>query len=282
MKYTSLFKNQIAEINHISESELQDLTEIKDLLKTYNLIIINDINLDKEQLEVFAGKVGSVTKFGDWNNAESRFSTVQVVKKNNSERKAIGGWYYLDTNGFGDWHIDGVSSNNLYSHSVLHSKKIPGDLSGDTIFSFSPLAIKDLSTNFVNVLKNLNIVHVSRPVKNWIQEHFEREMQYFSFDSVFEKTCRPLVSTFNNVNGLYVSPSRAVKINEWHEEESNGIIRFLSSHVTRDEYCYRHRWKTNQILIWNNILSLHYPVNDYISDERELWRVCVNYDNFKF
>lgn len=254
--------------------DCQDPAEIKTLLDLHSLVIVNDINFSTEnKFESFAHTLGKPVDFGDW---QGNTTILQKVVKNPAERKSTGGWYYLGTEGFGDWHIDGVSSNRFYSHSVLYAHQIPNDGSGDTSFAFTPLALADLSDAYVAMLADKQVEHLSRPVRIWPQDDFEREVQWLKFDSIFEKTVRPLICEANGQRGIYVSPSRALRIEGMHEEESRSILDFLSKHIVRDEYCYRHTWKPNQLLIWNNTLSLHYPVNDYTPKEREMWRVCIN------
>jgi alpha-ketoglutarate-dependent taurine dioxygenase len=271
MDIVSSHKDQVANVYNCTNAK-----NIQQLLDTYSLVIINDVKFNNEEdLEEFSKQFGQTVAFGDW---QGNTSTIQKVKKKTVERKAIGGWYYLGTDGFGDWHLDGVSSNRFYSHSVLYSNQVPGNGSGDTVFAFTPLALADLSDTFVNMLREQQVVHLSRPLRIWPQEHFEREVQWLKFESIFESTSRPLICNYKGIEGIYVSPSRSLKIDGMYEEESRGILDFLSKHIVRDEYCYRHTWKPNQLAIWNNTLSLHYPVNDYIPEERELWRICINYE----
>jgi alpha-ketoglutarate-dependent taurine dioxygenase len=239
------------------------------------LFVVNNINFDNiNQLKDFSSKIGSVIKFGD---LSGNFSDIQLVKKNPQDRKSYGGWYYLNTEGFGDWHYDGVASQDIYSHTCLYGHSLPGSHRGDTIFSFTNLALADLSKCYQNLLVDLKITHVQRPIKQWPQEWFERMFKYHDFDHLFKKTSRSLISQWHDFRGIYISPSRAWKIEDMHEEESQGIIDFLSRHIVRNEYCYRHAWKSNQLIIWNNWITLHYPVNDYECDQREMWRVCIDH-----
>jgi len=238
------------------------------------LFIIDNIEFETaESLKDFSKNLGKVVDFGD---LSGNFFATQVVKKNAVDKKSYGGWYYLGTEGFGDWHYDGVASQDTYSHTCVYSHQLPGPNRGDTIFSFTNIALRDLSSTYKKLLDDLRITHVQRPIKNWPQEWFEKMSQHHDLAHVFKKTTRPIISSWHGLKGIYVSPSRAWNIEGMYEEESQGIIDFLSKHIVRDEYCYRHAWKPNQLVIWNNWLSLHYPVNDYDCNERELWRVCID------
>jgi taurine dioxygenase len=47
------------------------------------------------------------------------------------------------------------------------------------------------------------------------------------------------------------------------EEESRPIIDVLLRHVTRPEFLYRHQWKANDILIWDNRSTMHVALADF-------------------
>jgi taurine dioxygenase len=48
--------------------------------------------------------------------------------------------------------------------------------------------------------------------------------------------------------------------------------------MTQPEFVLRHKWEPNDIVIWDNISTAHYAVNDYGSCERKLRRVTVEGD----
>jgi taurine dioxygenase len=52
------------------------------------------------------------------------------------------------------------------------------------------------------------------------------------------------------------------------EEESRPLIEFLVRHATRPEFCYRHQWRQNDLLAWDNRSTLHLALGDF--DETEL------------
>jgi taurine dioxygenase len=39
--------------------------------------------------------------------------------------------------------------------------------------------------------------------------------------------------------------------------ESEALLDELWVHATRDEYCYKHRWRIGDVLIWDNRTTLH-------------------------
>ena len=52
------------------------------------------------------------------------------------------------------------------------------------------------------------------------------------------------------------------------EEESRPLIDYLVRHATRPEFCYRHQWRRNDIVAWDNRGTMHLALGDF--DERQL------------
>jgi len=51
-------------------------------------------------------------------------------------------------------------------------------------------------------------------------------------------------------------------------EESRPLIDYLVRHATRPEFVYRHQWRENDILIWDNRCTMHQALGDF--DETQL------------
>ena len=58
--------------------------------------------------------------------------------------------------------------------------------------------------------------------------------------------------------------------------ESDGILDFLFRHQTRADFFHAHRWAVGDVLMWDNIGTVHNAVADYMADEpRYMHRVQV-------
>ncbi len=52
------------------------------------------------------------------------------------------------------------------------------------------------------------------------------------------------------------------------EEESRPLIDYLVRHATRPEFVYRHQWRKNDIVAWDNRCTMHQALGDF--DETQL------------
>jgi taurine dioxygenase len=75
---------------------------------------------------------------------------------------------------------------------------------------------------------------------------------------------------------LYVS-ERVRNIVGLSEEESRPLLRFLTQHAVRYEFCYRHRWSVHDLLVWDNRCLMHLAVGDFDQEQtRYMLRTSVN------
>jgi taurine dioxygenase len=52
------------------------------------------------------------------------------------------------------------------------------------------------------------------------------------------------------------------------EEESRPLIEYLCRHATRPQFVYRHQWRANDIVLWDNRCTMHVALGDYDEKER--------------
>ena len=52
------------------------------------------------------------------------------------------------------------------------------------------------------------------------------------------------------------------------EEESKPLIDYLNRHATRPEFVYRHRWRADDILAWDNRCTMHQALGDFDETQR--------------
>ena len=73
---------------------------------------------------------------------------------------------------------------------------------------------------------------------------------------------------------LYANPGYAVRINELPEKDSDAMLAFLFEHQLRPEYLYTSRWEEGDVLVWEDIGTIHNAVADYGPHEHRLIKRC--------
>src|SRR5690606_15540445 len=73
---------------------------------------------------------------------------------------------------------------------------------------------------------------------------------------------------------LYANPGYAVRINELPEARSAEVLDFLFKHQLQEKYRYRHQWAEGDVLMWDNMGTIHNAVADYRPDEHRFIKRC--------
>jgi taurine dioxygenase len=68
-------------------------------------------------------------------------------------------------------------------------------------------------------------------------------------------------------NALYVNQGFTTSINELSERDSEEMLTFLFEHQMKPEFRHRFTWAEGDVLIWDNLLTMHQAILDYRPDE---------------
>ncbi|HUK33157.1 MAG TPA: TauD/TfdA family dioxygenase, partial [Vicinamibacterales bacterium] len=87
----------------------------------------------------------------------------------------------------------------------------------------------------------------------------------------------PLVRTNPRTGrrSLYLA-SHASRIIDWPLPEGRLLLRDLIEHATQPQFVYRHQWRVGDLVIWDNLATMHRgrPFDD-TANRRELRRVTT-------
>ena len=73
---------------------------------------------------------------------------------------------------------------------------------------------------------------------------------------------------------LYCNPGYATRIDGMSEAESAELLNFLFRHQEQPKYFHAHQWAEGDVLMWDNIGTLHQAWPDYTADEHRLIKRC--------
>jgi taurine dioxygenase len=71
---------------------------------------------------------------------------------------------------------------------------------------------------------------------------------------------------------LYCNPGYTVQVDGMPQAESEDVLRFLFKHQEQEKYLYAHTWTEGDVLMWDNIGTVHNAVADYREDEPRYMR----------
>lgn len=180
-----------------------------------------------------------------------------------------------------NWHTDVTFSETPPLAGILAAKRIPA-AGGDTLWSSNFAAYEALSEPLRRFLDGLTAQHSiakSFPAERWqsdpaFKERYERAV------AKHPPVKHPVVRT-HPVSGrkaLFVNEGFTTHIIELSAEESRAVLAFLYAHSARPEFTVRWRWQVDDVAFWDNRVTQHYAIADYLPERRTMHRATVNGD----
>jgi taurine dioxygenase len=180
-----------------------------------------------------------------------------------------------------DWHTDMSYSHMIAFTNVLYGIEIPhrdGEPLGNTEFCNMHAAYADLPTDLKTTLEGMTITHDF--AKFWDKMRLTKGSTRAPLTEA-QRRAKPPVSQpvflTHPITGkkvLYANPGYSMRINELPEPESARILDFLFAHQLQTKYQYRHRWSVGDVLMWDNMGTLHNAVADYLPHEHRFIKRC--------
>jgi taurine dioxygenase len=178
------------------------------------------------------------------------------------------------------WHSDWSFQEAPPAATILHSKAVP-PVGGDTLFVDAARAYDALSPTMQAMLAPLRAVHSARQSYGtkgvFSKETEKRTLQIIVSEEADGSLTHPLVRT-HPVTGrkaLFVSPVYTVGIADLAPEEAKALLGFLFAHLTQDRFIYRHRWREQMLLMWDNRCTMHFAEGGYDGHLRLMHRTTV-------
>jgi taurine dioxygenase len=246
------------------------LDQVKAAWAKHAVVSFPDQPLSLEQLEAFTLQIGP---FGHDPFIRPMAGHPNVLElRREPDEKA--------TNFGAGWHSDWSFQREPPAGTILHSEVVP-PVGGDTLFCDCTRAYEALSPVMQAMLAPLQAVHSAGRAYGtkgvFARETEARTMQIIVSEEADKQLTHPLVRT-HPVTGrkaLFVSPVYTVGIEGMTPKESAAVLGFLFAHMVQDEFIYRHRWRPQMLLMWDNRCTMHLAEGGYDGHLRVMHRTTV-------
>ena len=177
-----------------------------------------------------------------------------------------------DTN---DWHKDLTFKANPPFASILHGVSVP-QVGGDTLWASMSAAYESLSDGWKEHLEGLEAIHDMGTFRN----DYYKDGGIESVNDALKKVgsaVHKVVET-HPISGLkYLNINQSFTRNIVNESQgkSDHVLQFLFLLIAKPEFQVRFHWQNNSIAIWDNRITQHYAVCDYLPHSRHMQRVTV-------
>ena len=250
--------------------------QLEQALGKYGVLSYPKQNLTSLQLKSFAERFGQLEINVANLYQDAGLPEVMILSNKVENGKPLG----LSDAGQ-DWHTDMSYSKTVAFANVLYGIEIPhrdGEPLGNTEFCNMHAAYEDLPADLKSRLDGMTVTHDF--AKFWDKMRRVKGSNRLALTEA-QRQAKPPVShpifLTHPITGkkvLYANPGYSMRINELPEEESNRILAFLFAHQLQPKYQYRHRWSVGDVLMWDNMGTLHNAVADYRPDEHRYIKRC--------
>lgn len=174
------------------------------------------------------------------------------------------------------WHTDETFRECPPMATALCAKIVP-ELGGDTNFASMTAIYESLSDRLQRFLSGLEAVHYFVPFKNLFPDTPEGRAKLHDYEELYPKATHPVVRT-HPVTGrkaLFVNPQFTLYIKDMEPQESRTLLDQLYRKTLIHEFHYRHRWRKDMVVIWDNRSVQHSALHDYYPQRRLMERVTI-------
>lgn len=177
-----------------------------------------------------------------------------------------------------NWHTDVTFSATPPLGAVLAAKHLP-EVGGNTLWASGAAAYEALSEPFRRFLDGLTAEHSiakSFPAERWAADP-DGKAKYEAALAKYPVVTHPVVRTHpvSGRKGLFVNEGFTTRIKELTARESEATLALLAAHVAKPEFNVRWYWQLNDVAFWDNRLTQHYAVADYMPHRRIMHRATV-------
>lgn len=235
-----------AEIHSLRLSEITDeeFAELRRLLLQYLVIFIPDQQEWSPASRIaFGRRFGNLEIHGYLPHLDEH-PEVQIIDSEHGGKIPI-------------WHTDMTYQANPPIGTVLQIVRSPGR-GGDTMWSNQYLAYEALSAPLRELLDGLTAIHaIHIPGLDSRAEH-------------------PVVRVHPETGrrALFVNRAHTSHIVQLSRNESDALLQFLTEFSTSPQFTCRYQWRSDDVAIWDNRVTQHYAIDDYM-DRRTGLRVVI-------
>ena len=270
----------VGEASRVELRQVHDeatLAVIRDAMDRYAVLVFHDQAFTDDEHLAFAERLDGAlhTKLGS-----------VAIQKNRFGNEALGDISNVGANGEilqpGDrrreyslgnrlWHTDASFQDPPGRYSMLHAKVVP-PIGADTEYADMRAAYDALPAATKAQLDGLSVHHSIAYSRQTLGFEFSKNEE-----DMLKGAVHPLVRTLPRTGrrALYLA-SHASRIIDWPVPEGRLLLRDLVEHATQRQFVYRHAWRVDDLVIWDNRCTMHRatPFED-VKHRRELRRVTT-------
>lgn len=251
-----------------------DFRQILRALGEYGVLCFHKQKLETDAFARFGRMFGDLEINVANQFHEPGFPEVMVLSNMTRDGKPLG----LSDAGQG-WHTDMSYSKDIALANALYAIRVPvrdGRPLGDTQFRNMHAAYEDLPAEIKRELEGRTATHDFAKFWDMMRTRPGSQRAPLTPEQRAKKppVSQPILRT-HPITGrtvLYCNPGYATRIDGMPDTESAELLEFLFAHQAQDRFFYAHTWSEGDVLMWDNVGTVHNAIPDYRADEPRYMR----------
>ncbi len=242
-------------------------------LAEHALLVLRDQKLDAAQLGAFGRRFGVPRPhlLEGWQHPD--FPEVSLVSNVTPEGR-------IDPFGVKratTWHSDETYKQTIPRLAMLHGMEVPAD-GGGTLFADMRAAFDALPEGKREQLGHLTGLHKFTAGPANARAVYASQLTPEKLAALKDWEHPAVVRHPDNGRPiLFVNPSHTHGFVGLGRDEGTRLIEELAQHATRSEFVYHHHWRTGDLVIWDEVSTMHKGAGDSPPDQRRvLMRTIVH------
>jgi alpha-ketoglutarate-dependent taurine dioxygenase len=248
-------------------------TWIKRAFAEHPVLVFRNQNLGAGELAAFGRRFGRSRMHALVKYRHAEYPEVSWLT--NVEEDGKVDWYGVKR--ATDWHTDSTYEDDPPILAILHAKEIPTS-KGGTMFADMRAAYDALPTTMKDRLSTLVGLHGRSSGPGGEKLYGDDKGQT---EKVYHEMQRAAVIK-HPVSGrpiLFVNPMHTHGFVGMRREEAWPLIEELAAHATQDRFVYYHLWRVGDVLMWDELATMHRGAGDYHPEERRVMLRTIVYAN---
>jgi taurine dioxygenase len=230
------------------------LREIVDIYRRHSALVVRgQVGLTPDELAAFAAEIGELVPQAREEQTLPTHSVISVLSNKVVDGARIG----IHWNGLG-WHTDGTYLQRPLVSTLLYGVETPPE-GGDTLLADTCSAYDALSAEKQQELESVEVLHSFAYLSDKQTRSINRPPASAEQLAAFPDRTHPLVWT-NEHSGrksFYLTGGTTKGVTGMSDDEGRQLIGDLIKFTTQDQFIYRHKWTQGDILIWNDLYTMH-------------------------
>ena len=237
--------------------------------EAHSVVILRGQEFDEDQHIAFSRWFGELETFVDPKDQAKGYPTIlrvtNVDQATNTIKPVDDLGHKSFTLGTSDWHTDSSFKRVMSKASLLYGIEIPAR-GGDTMFANTAMAFAALPPERQAELEKITVIH-----------DFEATRRRYGLpprpEAIRAKNPpvpQPLVSRLPDGRKALLMGNHVSHVADMAKEDGDRLMDELTEFATQPRFCYRHKWRKGDLVMWDNRCTLHKAMPYELEGERRL------------